>query len=600
MLIITKTKTLNLKKSVKTFKSRYRQYLERRKQKEPAGGQGNIDIGIINELIPALKGMQFNNQPKKKRKIREKDYKVVNLHDLEKTKGDGIEVNYAEFLNVDVKYPLSHTEGAENEPVYAWASIAWNPELNSLEYTVVEPEITEIEKKNISRIKNAIEEKINIHFESIHKTAAESYLRHLIDQIMRQYEIKLSPELKAKYDYYLLRSFIDLDKLQPVMNDPNIEDISCDGVNIPIFVYHRNPKFGSLKTSVMFKSKEELDDFVMKLAQRCGKTISVAEPVMQGALPDGSRVQATLETDIAKRGSNFTIRKFTKEPMTPIHLMEYGTLDAKMLAYLWFVIEHNRSILVCGPTASGKTTLLNALSLFIRPGMKIVSIEDTPELRLPHMHWIPEIAREGISSYAGGSEKKLGEVSMFDLLRGALRQRPDYLIVGEVRGKEAFILFQAMATGHAGLSTMHADSLEKVIDRLTTPPIQLPSSLLETLDMIVFAKRLRYRDHNVRRTTEIHEINYYDSDEKYLDSSRVFKWNASVDSFKIDEDSELLGRLCRDEGITETKLKSEILNRIKVLKWMKANEIKDYRQVGETLRRYYSNPQEIMNIIEAE
>ncbi len=600
MLIITKAKTLNLKKSVKTFKSRYRQYLERRKQKEPAGGQGNIDIGIINELIPALKGMQFNNQPKKKRKTREKDYKVVNLHDLEKTKGDGIEVNYAEFLNVDVKYPLSHTEGAENEPVYAWASIAWNPEQNSLEYTVVEPEITEIEKKNISRIKNAIEEKINIHFETIHKNAAENYLRHLIDQIMRQYEMKLAPELRAKYDYYLLRSFIDLDKLQPVMNDPNIEDISCDGVNIPIFVYHRNPKFGSLKTSVVFESKEELDDFVMKLAQRCGKTISVAEPVMQGALPDGSRVQATLETDIAKRGSNFTIRKFTKEPMTPIHLMEYGTLDAKMLAYLWFVIEHNRSILVCGPTASGKTTLLNALSLFIRPGMKIVSIEDTPELRLPHVHWIPEIAREGISSYASGGEKKLGEVSMFDLLRGALRQRPDYLIVGEVRGKEAFILFQAMATGHAGLSTMHADSLEKVIDRLTTPPIQLPSSLLETLDMIIFTKRLRYRNHNVRRTTEIDEINYYDSDEKYLDSSRVFKWNASVDSFKIDEDSELLGRLCRDEGITETKLKSEILNRIKVLKWMKANEIKDYRQVGETFHRYYSNPQEIMNRIEAE
>ena len=181
-----------------------------------------------------------------------------------------------------------------------------------------------------------------------------------------------------------------------------------------------------------------------------------------------------------------------------------------------------------------------------------------------------------------------------------MRQRPDYLIVGEVRGKEAFILFQAMATGHAGLSTMHADSLEKVIDRLTTPPIQLPASLLETLDLIVFAKRLRYRNHNVRRTTEVHEINFYDSDDKYLDSSRVFKWDASLDTFNIDEDSDLLGRLCRDEGITESKLKAEIVNRIKVLKWMKENDVKDYRQVGDVISQYYSSPQRVINAIEAE
>lgn len=596
--MITKKNTLNLKKIVKTFKSRYKGYLAKQKKNEPRESR-NIDIDIINQLIPALKGMQFGQEPKKKHKIRKKDYKTINLQDLEKTTGEGIDVDYTELQNIDVKYPLTPPQAQGNERVYAWARIMWNPETKSLKYNVIEPELTEIDKKNISRIKNTIEEKINIHFESVHRKAAENYINQLIDQIIRQYEMKLTPEQKNKYNYHLLRNFIDLDKLQPIQNDPNIEDISCDGVNIPLFVYHRNPKFGSISTNVSFETKEELDDFVMKLAQRCGKTISVAEPVLQGALPDGSRVQATLETDIAKRGSNFTIRKFTKEPMTPMHLMEYGTLDAKMLAYLWFVIEHNKSILVCGPTASGKTTLLNALSLFIRPGMKIVSIEDTPELRLPHMHWIPEIAREGISSYAGG-EKRLGEVSMFDLLRGALRQRPDYLIVGEVRGKEAFILFQAMATGHAGLSTMHADSLEKVIDRLTTPPIQLPSSLLETLDLIVFAKRLRYRNHNVRRTTEIHEINHYDSDEKYLDSSRVFKWDASFDTFTIDEDSELLGRLCRDEGITELKLKSEIMNRIKVLKWMKENDVKDYRQVGEVISRYYSNPQEIINIIEEE
>ncbi len=597
--MITKTKKLSLNKSVKAFKSRYKNHIARQKV-DSLPSRGDIDIDIVNQLIPALKGMQFGQQSnKKKHKVREKDYKIVNLHDLEKSTGEGIDIDYAEFQSIDIKYTLTPAQVNGNERVYAWANIVWEPEEKSLKYNVLEPELTEIDKKAIAIIKNAIEEKINVHFESVHRQAAEKYISQMIEQIIRQYEMKLTVEQRNKYNYYLLRNFIDLDRLQPILNDPNVEDISCDGVDIPIFVYHRNPKFGSLSTSVSFGTKEELDDFVMKLAQRCGKTISVAEPVLQGALPDGSRVQATLETDIAKRGSNFTIRKFTKEPMTPVHLMEYGTLDAKMLAYLWFVIEHNRSILVCGPTASGKTTLLNALSLFIRPGMKIVSIEDTPELRLPHVHWIPEIAREGISSYAGG-EKRLGEVSMFDLLRAALRQRPDYLIVGEVRGKEAFILFQAMATGHAGLSTMHADSLEKVIDRLTTPPIQLPASLLETLDLIVFAKRLRYRNHNIRRTTEIHEINYYDSDDKYLDSSRVFRWDASLDIFNIDEDSDLLGRLCRDEGITESKLKAEIVNRVKVLKWMKENDVKDYRQVGDVISQYYSSPQKVINAIEAE
>ncbi len=598
--MITKKKTLSLKKSVKAFKARYRGHLARQKVEVDApSGSGEINIDIVNKLLPALKGMQSNQPSKKKRKVREKDYNIVDLHDLEKSTGAGIDIDYTEFQKISTKYALTPVEASGNDHVYAWANIAWNPDTESLIYSVLEPELTEIEKKNISRIKNAIEEKINVHFESVHKQAAEKYIGKLIERIIAQYGMKLTADERNKYNYYLLRNFIDFDKLQPILNDPNIEDISCDGIDIPIFVYHRNPKFGSLKTDVSFKTKDELDDFVMKLAQRCGKTISVAEPVLQGALPDGSRVQATLETDIATRGSNFTIRKFTKEPMTPMHLMEYGTLDAKMLAYLWFVIEHNRSILVCGPTASGKTTLLNALSLFIRPNMKIVSIEDTPELRLPHVHWIPEIAREGISSYAGGN-KKLGEVSMFDLLRGALRQRPDYLIVGEVRGKEAFILFQAMATGHAGLSTMHADSLEKVIDRLTTPPIELPSSLLETLDLIVFAKRMRYRNHNVRRSTEIHEINYYDSDEKYLDSSRVFKWDASCDTFNFDEDSDLLGRLCRDEGISESKLKSEIMNRIKVLNWMKEHNVKDYKEVGSVISQYYSGPQRIMTIIEEE
>ncbi|MCK5233484.1 MAG: type II/IV secretion system ATPase subunit, partial [Candidatus Aenigmarchaeota archaeon] len=379
----------------------------------------------------------------------------------------------------------------------------------------------------------------------------------------------------------------------PLLNDENIEDISCDGANIPVFVYHRNQKIASVKTTVMFEEREVLSDFVMKLAQRCGRAVSVAEPILEGALPDGSRVQAILETDIARRGSNITVRKFSKDPITPVHLLKYNTTSAKVLAYLWYLVEHRCSILICGPTASGKTSLLNALSLFINPSMKIVSIEDTPELRLPHSHWVPEISREGF----GVGDSKIGEVSLFELLKGALRQRPDYIIVGEVRGQEAYILFQAMATGHAGLSTIHADSIEKVIDRLTTPPISLPASLVETLNLIVFIKRVRHGKAYVRRLFEVHEVLGYDLVTKKPKTRMVFKWDPIMDKFEIVADSEALGKICESEGVPEAEMKRDLFFRKKLLEWMIENRIEDYRDVGNIIAEYYSDEEKIINTI---
>lgn len=503
-----------------------------------------------------------------------------------------------ELTGLNIKYPLTPPYPSKGEKVYSWCNIKWDSPSNSLIYYVIEPSITPIEKKEMEKIKEIIEDKIDVRFELLKSGKASNYLKQTIGEIINTFGIKLNPQRKAIYEYYILRDFIGLGKIQSILNDPNLEDISCDGIKIPIYVYHRNPLYGSIRTNIMFETNEEVDSFLMKLSQRCGKNVSVAEPLFQGALPDGSRVQGTLATDIARRGSNFTIRKFTKDPLTPIHMLEFGTLDAKTLAYLWMLIDNNQSILISGPTASGKTSLLNVLSLFIRPSLKIISIEDTPELRLPHAHWVPEVARESIRSTGKGLIS--GQVDLFDLLKSSLRQRPDFIIVGEVRGKEAYVLFQQMATGHPGLSTIHADSMDKVIDRLTTPPINLPASLLETLDLILFIKKLKYKGSYVRKVSDIKEILGYDTKEKRLIINDVFGWDASTDNFVVKNDSILFNKIKESRGMNEDELKKELKNRIKVLNWMKEKKISHFKNVGKVISAYYSNPQRVIEYIEGE
>ena len=360
--------------------------------------------------------------------------------------------------------------------VFASVNIRWSDADSSLVYQVIEPKLTFEERNMLNQIKSSFVEKLDVDFTALRKEEARKYLVNKFEQMLATMGLNITEDKKKDFLYYIERDFIGLGKIEPLMLDPNLEDISCDGVGVPLYIYHRNPLIGSVKTNVYFETTEELDVFVNKLSQRSGKSISVASPLIGGTLPDGSRIQVTLGTDIARKGSNFTIRKFSETPLTPVNLLQLKTIDPKIAAYLWLAIEYGRSILITGGVATGKTTLLNAMSLFIKPELKIVSIEDTAELVLPHTHWVPSVARLPMSEMGG---KKIGEVDLFDLLKESLRQRPDYLIVGEVRGKEAYVLFQQIATGHSSLSTIHADSMERLVDRLTTPPISLPANLIE-------------------------------------------------------------------------------------------------------------------------
>jgi flagellar protein FlaI len=492
---------------------------------------------------------------------------------------------------INITYPLIPENPGKSEKVYAYARIRWEPARNELVYSIVEPQITGKEKEIIELVKKELEEKLDIDFMRLGEIRAKELLVDEIKGIISNIRSMDRSKIDV-INYYIQRNIIGLGKIEALMRDKNIEDISCDGEKIPLYIYHRNPLFGSIMSNVTFEDVDELDTFVMKLSQKCGKSISVAEPLVEGSLPDGSRVHATLGTDIARRGSNFTIRKFTKSPLTPVHMLEYGTLDSTQLAYLWLAIENRKSMLISGGTASGKTSLLNALSLFIRPSMKIVSIEDTPELSLPHPHWVPEVARTPISE-----GKRAGEVSLFDLLKSSLRQRPDYIIVGEVRGVEAYVLFQQISTGHAGLATIHAANLPQLMDRLTTPPINLPPSLLENLDIIIFLLQVKSRDRYVRRVNQILEVVGLKGDKPL--TAEVFRWKPIGDVFEMPEKSQVLEHIAKSLGLTEASLLEEIRTRKGVLEWMHERRMFDYIQVANIINGYYTNPERIIGLVES-
>lgn len=497
-----------------------------------------------------------------------------------------------ELRNVYEEFPLIKLRRGDKEITYVTGLITWVEEDHSLKYFVREPQLSEKELKVLEEVKEILRKKLDVEFKKEDVELAFNYLKKMSEEIYHKIGLKLSDAQRLKFEYYIFRDFIGLGKIEPLMHDSNIEDISCDGAGIPIFVYHRNPKYGGLKTNIVFESNSELDSFVLRLAQKTGRALSIAEPLLDGTLPDGSRVQATYGSDIARRGSNFTIRKFTKEPITPVHEVRYKTASPEILAYLWLAIENGLSILIAGPTATGKTSLLNAISLFIRPEAKIVSIEDTAELRLPHPNWIAEVARSGFG------RESYGEVSLFDLLKASLRQRPDYLIVGEVRGAEANVMFQAMATGHAGLGTLHADNLSAVYDRLTTKPIDLPPSMLENLDLIIFLTLTKRKDVYVRKIKEVVEVLEYDINSNKLITNKAFEWDVKNDVFKSYK-SKLLSKIMNKMGLSEEGVLQELLDRAKVVKWLFKRGVFDFREVSKTISKYYHKKGELMKTIES-
>jgi len=384
--------------------------------------------------------------------------------------------------------------------------------------------------------------------------------------------------------YRVLRDKLQLGILQPILSDPYIEDISCSGVG-KVFIEHSI--FKSLKSSVTFATMDDLDKFVIWLGERVKRPVTLRRPIVDAVLPGGSRLNIVYGRDIAKRGSNFTIRKFADEPMSILNLIEFGTMDYLMAAYLWMVAEEGLNLFVVGATASGKTTTLNAITTFIDSDAKIVSIEDTPELQVPHENWIREVVRG-----SSRSERNTA-VEMFDLLKAALRQRPDRIIIGEIRGAEGNTAFQAMQTGHGVMSTFHADSVQKLIQRITGDPINVPKPNLDNLDVVVIQSAVRGRDGQmVRRVTSINEIVDYDPVDRTYRFITAFRWKSEDDTFEFpgEMNSYLLEEvIARRRGLADTELRSiygELRRRARILESLRVRAgisgfFQLFRAIGE-------------------
>lgn len=329
--------------------------------------------------------------------------------------------------------------------------------------------------------------------------------------------------------YRMLRQKMGLGILQPLLQDPYIEDISCSGVG-PVFIEHKI--FRSLQSAIVFGEHDELDDFVVWMGECIKRPVTIRNPIVDAVLPDGSRINIVYGREISSRGSNFTIRKFSETPLSVLELIEFGTMDYTVAAYLSFLLEEGMNIFVAGATASGKTTTLNAITTFILPDAKIVTIEDTPEVQVPHKNWIREVTRS-----SGNQGQKIGAVDMMDLLKAALRQRPDRIIVGEIRGPEGSIAFQAMQTGHGVMSTFHAASVDKLIQRLTGDPINVPKTYIDNLNAAIIQGAVRGPDgKSLRRILSVSEILGYDPVEESFSFIEVFRWNPATDTFEFPGD----------------------------------------------------------------
>lgn len=471
-------------------------------------------------------------------------------------------------------------------PPFASVDIRWDENGKEFVYNLIEPQLSEKEKSIYEKIVSGLLEILDIELSAIKiKSEAVKYLEDKIKKILDEYEIEISNDSYSKILYYIDRNFVGLNELEPLIQDSQIEDISCDGVDVPIFVIHR--RYGSIKTNIVYNEEKKLKEFIVKLAERCGRFVSYAEPLLDGTLPDGSRVQSVFARDVTTRGPCFTIRKFVKEPFSPIDILNKNTVNSQILSYLWIAIENGFSVLVTGGAGTGKTTLLNALLMFVPPESKIITIEDTRELNIPHENWVPAVTRVGFA-------KGYGEVTMFDLLKESFRQTPDYVVVGEVRGEEAYVMFQGMASGIPAMGTMHAGRYEDVIYRLETPPINLSPSLVDTLDLILVMVHAREKGESSRRLKEVVEIESVDRETGNTRTSTPYKWSPNEDSFSYSGSSYLLQEMAAHKGVEIQDIQKEMDNRKKLLDWMKESGINNFKEVTAIFREYRKNPEKVL------
>ena len=472
---------------------------------------------------------------------------------------------------------------------FAYVSICHDPERNEYSYRVVEPTLDRFEQYVRADLTTLLRnELIYMDFEPGNREAA--FMAQARD-LVNEHAATVDPGTLHKVVYYLRRDFLGFGPIDSVMQDPSIGDISCDGSDVPVYVYHR--EYRDLPSNVAF-GERKLNSFVVQLAQRSGRSVSVADPLVDASLPDGSRVQLTLGGDVSTRGANFTIRKFADVPYTPVDLIEWETFSVEEMAYFWLAIENNKSLVFGGGTGSGKTSSMNAVSFFIPQHSKVVSIEDTREVDLPHENWIQSVTR----SSASGEGR--GEVTMYNLLQAALRQRPEYILVGEIRTEQnvALTFFQGMGTGHTACTTVHADNVETAVSRLQNPPLSVPTQMLQDLDIISIQRQTFRGDRRVRRNAAVAELKPDDAGADTVDWDVVFEWDAETDSHERVGDSGVLDEIAQERGWDAAELEAEFETRRRLLQYLVDEGIRGYADVATAIQAYTRNPGTVMGAVD--
>lgn len=477
----------------------------------------------------------------------------------------------------------------ERYPLYepfAHVAIVQNPKTGEHKYILDELQLDPLEQGIYNRVLDILLAEIESPKEEI--VDPRRFFATEARQIVDKYRISLGwlPDVSwYKILYHAERDLVGFGKIDPLMRDPNIEDISCDGIQRPVYIWHR--KFESIETNLVFQEDSEIDNMVVKLVHMAGKHVSSAFPIVDASLPGKHRLAVCYRREITPFGTAFTIRKFREDPYSIIDLINIGTFSEEMAAYFWLCLENRASIMVLGGTAAGKTTALNALACLIKPGSKIITIEETAELNLSHENWVSLIARR---SYGLG-ENQTGEVTLFDLVKTSMRHRPDVLIVGEIRGNEAYVLFQAMATGHGGLSTMHAEDIDSAVKRLTQKPMNIAPAYIPLLNIVLSVQRIHLKVEGetkaFRRVMEINEVANYE------DYRKIFKWQPAKDEYTTTfNDSVMLPFMTERTGLGKKDLEKEIEQRKNVLHWMREQNIRSYKDVAAIIAEYYARPAE--------
>jgi flagellar protein FlaI len=467
---------------------------------------------------------------------------------------------------------------------FSYARIVQDEGTSELLYVVDELQMSKAEKESYAQMKNVLESELKapVGEESMHDSFTRQ-LPKIVEDNQKVFE-GISPIGVKKIQYFLERDIVGYGRIDPMMNDPNVEDVRCGGINKPIFLWHR--KYENIKTNVFSGEEEELNDFVMKIVHKSGKHISIAYPIVDATLPGKHRLAVSYGKETTPFGTSYTIRKFREDPFTIIDLINSETINESIGAYLWLLIENKMPMMIVGATGAGKTTALNATACLIHPSHKIITVEEVAEINLPHENWTSTIAR---SSFGAEGE---GEISLYDLIKSAVRHRPDLIAVGEIRGEEAYVLFQALATGHGGLCTMHAEDAETAIKRLTQPPMNIPESILTLMNVVIVVRHIptlsianTKRRTSTRRFVQVAEV---------IDSSSVFNtftWNPSTDTFNDKtEQSIMFERIIRKLDVTPESFMEEYANRKKLLLDMAEHNVRDYHSVNNVFTKYYHSP----------